>query len=521
MPTQTPTKPRTIPGSPRWTSPLKTADGRILPTRGPAKRRWIEDNLLLGEGDYYGQPFRFRKFQARFFDRLNEYDPENGDRRRYRVGLLMMAKGNGKTPIAAVVGGDELVGPFAPISPRVTIGAASLENADLVFGDLKAAVTGPEDAPSPMRPFVEPYDIEVLLKGQPGRAERIAAVSSTNDGGRTTVFIGDELHEWLTNKQKRVWLVVSGAVAKRRNGFTLGISTAGVNGNDSPLEALYEYGVKVAQGVIQDDAFLFESYEAPDGLDLDDPDQWLEAVLAANPGANPAACEDDGDFKGRKPFVDVEAIRYRFQTIPRFEFERYHLNRWTQALNEWIPLEVWDRGKVEPEFKPKETVWIGAAGRSRRDAYAVYVVKQGFAVEGRLFEPEGDDEIVNEGPVKDYIRSLWRQFDVRQVRFTPLLFDIAAELEGEGMAMWEVKQSKERIISYSQALFDAAVKENLQHGGDPVLREQVQAAKAKATDGGYMLQGDNISAIIATAMAVEAARDNAGEKKKPGKWATF
>ena len=39
---------------------------------------------------------------------------------------------------------------------------------------------------------VEPYALQIHLKGKPGVAERIAAAEGTNDGARATAFIADE-----------------------------------------------------------------------------------------------------------------------------------------------------------------------------------------------------------------------------------------------------------------------------------------------------------------------------------------
>ena len=261
-----------IPG-PLYASPLLTTDGRELPTTGGAVCDWIEANCVLGEGDYYGEPVVLRPFQRRFIYRLYEYYPET-KRRRYKRALLGMGKGNGKSPIVAAVGAYELAG-GRNAAPRVIIGAASLKQSNVVFGDLRAMTSGPDDRPSPLRPFLEFFDQRILLKGQQGVAERIAAEAGTNDGARATAFLADELHEW-EGRKGRVFLVVEGAIAKRKQGFTLSISTAGVLGvrdeqgvAEAVLERMYDHGKLVAMGAEVDDGFLFEWYEAPTSFNLE------------------------------------------------------------------------------------------------------------------------------------------------------------------------------------------------------------------------------------------------------------
>lgn len=456
--------------------------------------RWIEANCVYGEGDYFGQPVVLRPWQREFIYRLFEYYPETG-RLRYKRAIFGMAKGNGKSPIAAWVGAEGLLGDSS-ISPRVIIGAASLKQANLVFGDLRTTMRSPT-----LKPLVEPYELEVRIKDRPGVAERIAAEAGTNDGARATRFIADELHEWLLAATARVYMVVDGAIAKRINAFTLGISTAGVKG-DSLLNGLYDLGVEIAKGNVTDDAFLFVWYEAAEGLDLDDPEQWLTAVHQANPAA--------GDF------LDIENLRYRFRTMPRFEFERYHLNRWTGAHNTWIPMDVWDECGGEAVIEKGSQVWVGIDGGAKRDTTAVALVAKDEA--GNLhcavtvFRPPAEEgQSIDKNLVMAHLRELDRDYEVLSFNYDPHLFaPIAQDLMEEGLAMVEIPQSVGNKIGFSQALFDAALERRLRHGGDAELRAHADAAVALDRGSGWSLEklkaSRPIDALIALAMAVEAAQ---------------
>jgi phage terminase large subunit-like protein len=80
----------------------------LAPSDGARVCRWIERHCVLGEGDYFGQPFRLRPWQRRFLYRLYELNPDGT--RRYRRALLGLPKGNGKTPLAAAIAAYELCG---------------------------------------------------------------------------------------------------------------------------------------------------------------------------------------------------------------------------------------------------------------------------------------------------------------------------------------------------------------------------------------------------------------------------
>ncbi len=233
-------------------------------------------------------------------------------------------KGDGKTELTAAIACAELLGPVRcagfttdgdPIaepapSPDIPVAAASFEQADLLFGAARVML-----AEGRLSELVEAYDTEVLLRGRPGRMYRVAAVAGTNEGLRPTFFAADELHEWVGNKA-RVHLVIGNGLAKRRDSWELGITTAGVRDGGSVAEDLYEHGCRIATGEITDESFLFDWLSAPDDVDLHEASARKDAIAACNVA----------------PFADLDAIGRRFRQVPEHEFRRYHLNQWVNAI---------------------------------------------------------------------------------------------------------------------------------------------------------------------------------------------
>ena len=275
----------------------------------------MEANLVHGPGDVQGEPFRLPGFLKRFLYRLYMVD---GDRRVVRRALLGVAKGNLKTELMAAVGLAELAGPVAPKSPEVRIAAASFDQADILFGTARVMI---EEGPLSDRFHV--FDTEIIPKDQPGVLRRIAAAAGTKDGGRTTCYIADELHEW-TGPKARNHLVNSNSLAKRANGLELNISTAGAE-HDSLLGTLYEYGKRLHTGEVSNPRFLFEWWESVGTWNLDADDQLREAILEANP-----ACDDIPGL------LENVMARYHDPDVPAHEFARYYLNRWTPAPTRWL-----------------------------------------------------------------------------------------------------------------------------------------------------------------------------------------
>ena len=106
-------------------------DWRNLPvgdlTRGEKVCRFIEEFLVVPEGDMVGQPIRLLPFQECFV--LATYDNPAGTGRAY----LSIARKNGKTGIIACLVLAHIVGPEALTNSRMMSGARSRKQAAEVY----------------------------------------------------------------------------------------------------------------------------------------------------------------------------------------------------------------------------------------------------------------------------------------------------------------------------------------------------------------------------------------------------
>ena len=76
-------------------------------TSGPALGRFFPTYFTHPKGYGFGEPFQLEPWQQEFLDEFYRVD-EDGNR-LYRVGLLGIPRGNGKTPLCAGVGLFELM----------------------------------------------------------------------------------------------------------------------------------------------------------------------------------------------------------------------------------------------------------------------------------------------------------------------------------------------------------------------------------------------------------------------------
>ncbi len=82
--------------------------------------------------------------------------------------------------------------------------AASYEQADLLFGDMRTSV---RESPT-LRQVMIPFEHEIQVRDGPGqRVQGCGRDRGTNDGQRPSTFLADEIHEWVAATKERVHLV--------------------------------------------------------------------------------------------------------------------------------------------------------------------------------------------------------------------------------------------------------------------------------------------------------------------------
>lgn len=493
---RSPTRPLSVPPSLGW------------PTHGPTVCAWIQRHCVYGEGDYFGAPVKLQRWQRQILYWLYEYDPNSGAR-RFREALIEVPKGQGKTPLNGWVQLFELLGPplFGPKgSPLIPVAAASFEQADLLFGDMKHSC---RESPT-LRHFTDVYDTEILVRGGPGRAYRVAAVAGTNDGQRPSSLAADEIHEWVGNKE-RVHLVLVNGMSKRANSLAVNTTTPGSD-LDSLAGRKHIYGYRVNDGDITDPRFMFVHYAAPDIYDLTDEEQLRAAVLRANPAAG--------------TFLRTDDVVARYYQIPEFEFRRYHLGQWTRADECWLPPGSWEACAGDVEFSTTEPMYVGVDMALKHDSVAVVLAQRApggrVMVQAKVWDPAGDT--IDVAAVENHLRSLHRTYRLETVGYDPAYFIRSAEvLLDEGLPMAEFSQGSASMVPACQDAYRIICDGLLVHPDDPILTDHVLAAAIRETDTGWRLSKGRskrkVDACIAMVMAVFLC--GAPVEEAPEPWAFF
>lgn len=467
---------------------------RSGPSLGESAANFIE-TLCVSPRDSVagpaGSPIELRKWQRDLLDGLLVVNAAG--MLRHRTGLVGMPRKNGKTALGAGLALWSLV--TGPEGGEIYSVAGDREQARLCFGTARRML---EMSPNLSRVLRVVRDaIEYPDTGSVYKVR--SAEAGLSEGLSPSFVIFDEVH---VQPSRDLWDVFALGAGARPESLLLGITTAGVqtdrSGHDSLAYDLYNYGIQVAEGDVDDETFYFAWWGATDDADHRDPETWR----AANPGFGDIVAEDD--------FVST-VVR-----TPESEFRRKRLNCWTTSDVAWLPSGAWEDCYDPGEgLQPGDRVVLGFDGSRTADSTVLVAVRTGdrpFVDLLNVWErPAGvHDWEVPVFEVESAIRAACKRFRVVEIAADPYLWQRSLQiLADEKLPVVEFPQSPERMIGACQRFYEAVLTGKVAHSGNPVLARHLRAAATKTTERGTRIvketSGRKIDAAIAAVMAHEIA----------------
>lgn len=523
-----------------------------FPTKGHRVIAWIEANCVFTQRRWARKPFRLEQWQKQLIIDLFETGADG--LRRFRWALIGMPRKNGKTELLAALALYFLLGDESDDVPCIVMAATSDEQANLMF-----SATSRMAAYSPtISRTVQIFGDEIQVTGQPeAKIVRVSSKARTKHGLNISILICDELHEWPPGSGDELWEVLTTAMSTGEEPFVLQITTAGFDLDGTLCGRQYQYCRQIESGELDDDAYFFRWWQAPDGCDHRDPAMWQ--------WANPAY----GTFKNPAYFRD------RLTKIRESMFRRLELNQWTETEETWLPSGAWDACKLPPlpnadaeavlvftrallattpedqqdaikftirviedalraGLVPGVDTFVGWDAASKYDSTALVAVQESGDrvrvkawVWERPYDPKKNQLLENWlMPIDEVVATilaLHRVFRVRATPFDPALISWeAGKLLALGVAMLEFPQATRRMEEASQALYEAVTSQRLAHDGDPVLARHIANAVAKHARTGAaawrLTKGGDTSrkmdAAVALAMAIWCLQHPPEEEKK-------
>ena len=486
---------------------------------GAAVADFFAANFVHTKGPAAGRAFELEDWQRAFVDEFYKRDEEG--RRIYRLGVLGVPRGNGKSPLAAGLGLYELL--TRRDSPDVFCAAGSREQARIVFNFARSFVeTGP------LLDVVRVGRNELIYPDGTGSMRVVSADGSLQFGHSVSCAIVDEAHVFATQKHQDLWEAFETALHKRLDSFLLAITTAGSD-RTSLLGRLVESSLAqlslerpdsgLTVGRDEENGVLLWWYAAPDTAELDDEATWR--------AANPASWVDLRDLRRQRNSPGTSESAFR----------RLHLNQWTHAEDVWITPARWAACRSEEEIPEGAEVFVGVDASFSGDATAVAwawkndegTILVRAHIWSALEETPAHVHVagghINLEAVEDFITALGQRYRVREVVYDPAFFARSAEiLSARGLTVASLDQRSAPMREAWSQFYEAVNAGALAHEGDAILTAHVLNAAAHVDPSGHwkvrkIKQSHKIDGLVASVIAYSRAARAPAKRTVAFAWA--
>jgi len=280
------------------------------------------------KGEWAGQVVALEPWQQALLWMLFGWRRADG-LRRFRTSYWEVARKNGKSTVAAIIG-LYMLAADGEGGAEVYAAATKRDQAKQVWleawrmAKASAALSGKK-----RKKRLICHRDNIHVRDTAAKFEPLGRDANTMDGLNPHCAIVDELH---AHRSDEVWSVLETGIGARRQPLMFGITTAGANQASFCYE-LRDYATKVLDNVIADDSFFAAIYTL-DAEDLERKDGWLdEAVwVKANPNLDVSVKRDD---------LQRQALKAISLASAKGQFLTKRLNVWTNAGTQWISAERW------------------------------------------------------------------------------------------------------------------------------------------------------------------------------------
>ena len=396
--------------------------------------------------------------------------------------LVLLPRGNGKTSLMAAVGLFDLL---STPEPAIYVCAASRDQARLLFEIAKRMVRGHPDLE---RRITSRYS---ELRAGGGFLRVLASDAPLAHGLTPHRVLMDELH---AHRDGELYEAMRTSMLKRPGARMATISTPGsdVDGVLGRLRAR-----ALAQPDVTRSGALTRAYGPSLAmLEWAVADDWDGEDLGPVKEANPAS------------WITLEGLQEQRDAVADVAFRRFHAGQWAASGQHWLPIGAWAKCS-DPTAKilAGERVFVGVDVGGERSASAVVWVTEDLRVDCEVFH--GNEAVL---ACAAKVQGLAETFHVVECAYDPWRFTQGAlELAERGIRVVEFPQSHARMHPASERLHAAIVEGRLKHLDDPALNSHVRQAVAEDTPRGWRISKaksrDNIDAVVALAMALEAAEN--------------
>ena len=287
-----------------------------------AKIRFVS-KFKLTEDPFTGKPFNLLPYQQWIFANIFGFFYKGTDNRVIRNVLLLMARKQGKTQLAAGLLLSALV-----MDKQISVTGYTIANSSEQAGLAFKAISDLCSTVDPKQKIFQRGKARVIKNIEiPATKSRIRVLSSDTsklDGLNPQIFIQDEGHAAKTDD---IWGVMTTGQDARHNPLAISISTAGfLVGEEYPLYAQWRACKNILEGCVDDDSWFSALYQIDEDDDWKDPTVWKKACPSLGITIPESAIKSKLNNVISNPSMEVQ-------------FKTKQLNIWCQSETTWISNE--------------------------------------------------------------------------------------------------------------------------------------------------------------------------------------
>lgn len=281
------------------------------------------------KGKLQGQPFVLEPFQQ--FTMYNVFGWKNSKGiRRINTVYDKRAKKNGKSAEMAGLALYCMSFDFE-MEAEAYVGATKEDQARICWQQAKQFIDSPVANKALKQIGFYTQQRIIGFKGTDSKMMPLGGDSKTQDGINSHLSIIDEYH---AHKDDGVKENLESSSVQRRQPILWHITTAGVN-VASVCKHYEDSVIEILEGRAKDDSLFIMIHDLDEGDDWENEINWYKA----NPLMNGEGFDIDGIRK------EYTKAKNQPSKIPNFKTK--HLNMWVDALQIWIPNEIWKRNEIE------------------------------------------------------------------------------------------------------------------------------------------------------------------------------
>ena len=290
---------------------------------------FFEEDLSFVEGDIAGDPFLLELWQKFIVGSVYGWMGSDGYR-RFRTAYIEIAKGNGKTPMAAGMGlyclvADDVVG------AGVYCAASATKQAMLAFNDAREfGLSSTYSGELNIGTYSIKYPANPVPGEKPSEMMPVSREAKSDEGKRVHCAVIDEVH---VHDSPDVVNNLRDGVKGDPQALIIEITNSGSNVNGICYEH-HEYSRQVLEGIHKDDAwFAYVAALKPKtkhdpGDDWQDPKNWIKAN--PNLGVSVTYKYLEGQVR------EAKRLTSKLNVVKRKNF-----CIWTNADTAWLNTEEW------------------------------------------------------------------------------------------------------------------------------------------------------------------------------------